>query len=95
MLTAITRKPSPLLQAGERTHVGREPIDFARALEQHDAYRATLARCGAEVHRLDDGDAFPDGVFVEDAAVVLPEVAVITRPGAVSRRGEISAGPQR
>jgi dimethylargininase len=86
---AITRRPSPLLERGERTHVGREPIDFARALAQHDAYRGALAELGAKVARLDDADAFPDGVFVEDTALVLDEVAVMMRPGAASRRGEV------
>jgi dimethylargininase len=89
MLIALTRKPSRLLESGERTHIGRDPIDFGRALAQHDAYREALAECGAEVRRLDDGEAFPDGVFVEDTAVVLPEVAIVTRPGASSRRGEV------
>src|SRR4051812_26146976 len=87
---ALTRKPSPLLETGERTHIGREPIDFKRALAQHDAYRSTLADLGAEVHRMDDAHEFPDGVFIEDAALVLDDVAVIMRPGAVSRRGETS-----
>ena len=90
MQTALTRKPSPRLQLGERTHIGRDPIDVPRALAQHDIYRATLAVCGLDVHRLDDADAFPDGVFIEDTAVVVDEVAVIARPGAVSRRPEVS-----
>src|SRR5258708_39706866 len=85
MLVALTRKPSSLLESGERTHVGREAIDVSRALVQHDMYRATLAMCGLDVHRLDDAEAFPDGVFVEDTAVVGDEVAVITRPGAACR----------
>jgi dimethylargininase len=87
---AITRKPSPLLERGERTHVGRDRIDVARAMAQHDAYRAALADLGARVTRLDDADEFPDGVFVEDAALVLDEVAVSMRPGAESRRGEVT-----
>jgi dimethylargininase len=89
MLTALTRTPSPLLDAGERTHIGREAIDYARALAQHDAYRAALTACGLDVRRLDDGADFPDGVFVEDTAIVLPDVAILTRPGATSRRGEV------
>jgi dimethylargininase len=89
MFVAITRRPSPLLQSGERTHVGRDPIDVTRALAQHDAYRQTLEACGLAVHRLDDADAFPDGVFVEDTAVVLDELAVLTHPGAPSRRAEV------
>ena len=87
---AITRRPSPLLEAGERTHVGRAPIDFATALTQHDAYRRTLEALGAKVIRLDDADEFPDGVFVEDTALVLDELAVLVRPGAESRRAEVA-----
>ena len=86
---AITRKPSPLLERGERTHIGRDAIDFAAALEQHDAYRAALADLGADVARLDDADEFPDGVFVEDTALVLDEAGIMMRPGAESRRGEV------
>ena len=86
---AITRKPSPLLEAGERTHIGRDPIDYRKAIEQHDAYRGALAEVGARVTRLDDADQFPDGVFVEDTALVLDEVAISMRPGAESRRGEV------
>jgi dimethylargininase len=89
LLIALTRKPSPLLETGERTHIGRDRIDFTRALVQHDGYRAALAACGLDVQRLDDGDAFPDGVFVEDTAIVFGEIAVITRPGAESRRPEV------
>jgi dimethylargininase len=87
--TAITRKPSPLLERGERTHIGRDAIDFDRALAQHDGYRAVLSELGARVIRLDDADAFPDGVFVEDTALVLDEVAISMRPGAESRRVEV------
>jgi dimethylargininase len=89
MTIALTRRPSPRLESGERTHIGRDPIDLTRALAQHDAYRAALSACGVTVHRLDDADAFPDGVFIEDTAIVLDEVAVIMRPGAASRRPEV------
>ena len=86
---AITRKPSPLIETGERTHIGRDPIDFKNALAQHDAYRAALGELGAAVKRLDDGDDFADGVFVEDTALVLDEMAIMMRPGAESRRKEV------
>ncbi|HEY6219913.1 MAG TPA: N(G),N(G)-dimethylarginine dimethylaminohydrolase [Gemmatimonadaceae bacterium] len=89
MLVALIRTPSPKLEQGERTHIGRDAIDFTRALEQHQAYGRALAACGADVHRLDDAKDFADGVFIEDTAIVLPEVAVLTRPGATSRRGEV------
>jgi dimethylargininase len=69
----------------------REPIDYARAVEQHDAYEAALRSLGCRVERLPDAPDLPDSVFVEDAAVVFDDVAVIARPGAVSRRPEVEA----
>lgn len=89
-IIAITRKPSPLLESGERTHIGRDAIDCARAQAQHDDYRAALSELGASVLRLDDADGFPDGVFVEDTALVLDEAALLMRPGAESRRDEVA-----
>ena len=86
---AITRKPSRRLEEGERTHVGRDPIDYARALAQHDAYRQALRDLGASETRLDDAEAYADGVFIEDTALVLDECAIMMRPGAESRRGEV------
>jgi dimethylargininase len=67
------------------------PIDVARARAQHEAYRAALASLGAEVILLDGDAAHPDCVFVEDTAVIASGLAVITRPGAPSRRGEVDA----
>jgi dimethylargininase len=69
----------------------REPIDHARAVAQHEDYEAALRRLGCRVERLPDAPDLPDSVFVEDAAVVLDEVAVIARPGAESRRPEVDA----
>ena len=86
---AITRKPSRRLEEGERTHIGREPIDFVKALEQHTAYRSALRELGAAETCLEDADAYADGVFIEDTALVLDECAVMMRPGAESRRGEV------
>lgn len=90
-LIAVTQLPSPRLQQGERTFVGDEPIDAALALRQHAAYRAALRRCGAEVIVLDANLACPDGVFVEDTAIVLDDLAVMMSMGAASRRGELGA----
>jgi dimethylargininase len=73
------------------THLTREPIDYARAVDEHDQYEATLRSLGCRVERLPDAPDLPDSVFVEDAAVVLDEVAVIARPGAESRRPEVDA----
>jgi dimethylargininase len=88
---ALTREISPALQECELTHLAREPIDVERARSQHQAYEAALAELGCAVHRLPAGAEMPDAVFIEDTAVVLDEVAVITRPGAPSRRAETAA----
>jgi len=79
---------SPTLASCELTHLARVPIDVAAAAREHSAYEAALGRLGAVVHRLPAEPGLPDAVFVEDTAVVLDEIAVITRPGAVSRRAE-------
>jgi dimethylargininase len=90
-MIAITRDVSPAVAACELTHLQRTPIDFERARVQHEAYRALLRELGCEVVGIPADAAFPDCVFVEDAAVVLDELAVITNPGAASRRGETAA----
>ena len=76
------------LASGEQTYVGREPIDFERALLEHAGYCALLADCGAVVRTLDVNRALPDCVFIEDTALVLDEVAVMMSMGAASRRPE-------
>ena len=88
MLRALTRQVSPSFAACELTFLDRQPIDVAKAIEQHRNYEACLTDLGIHVMSLPADDAFPDGVFVEDAAIVLDEVAIVTRPGAESRRGE-------
>lgn len=85
---AITRDVPRSIARCELTHIAREPIDLARALAQHEAYNHTLAALGLQVIRLPADEEYPDCCFVEDAAVVLDEVAVITSLGAPSRRGE-------
>jgi dimethylargininase len=88
MLTAITRAVSPSMEMCELTHREREPIDIARAGQQHRAYEACLRELGVQVVALEAEPAYPDSVFVEDAGIVLDETAVMTRLGAASRRGE-------
>jgi dimethylargininase len=88
MPTALTRAVSPLLGDCELTHLDRSPIRIEKAAEQHPEYEKSLEKMGYVVRRLPDTAHLPDGVFVEDTAVVLPEIAVITRPGAASRREE-------
>ena len=88
---AITRGVSPALARCELTHLERAPIDVARAAAQHAAYVRALAGLGCRVVELAAEPDLPDCVFVEDTAVVVDELAVITRPGAASRRPEPAA----
>jgi dimethylargininase len=87
-MIAITRDVSPSLAACELSFVARTEIDLVRAIAQHDAYRGALESLGCRVVALAAQADLPDSVFVEDVAVVLDEVAIVTRPGAVSRRPE-------
>jgi len=89
--TAIVRRPSPRLAEGLVTHVERSPVDAERALEQWEGYVAALRDHGWEIVEAAPADDCPDGVFVEDAAVVLGGVAVLTRPGAPRRRAEVAS----
>jgi dimethylargininase len=86
---AITRALPASINRCELTYHTRTPIDLARARAQHAEYQRVLARHGYEVIELPEEPELPDSVFVEDAAVVLDECAIITRPGAESRRAEI------
>ncbi len=88
MLTAITRAVSASLAQCELTWLQREPINLAKANAEHEAYEQALRSLGVKVISLPALDAHPDAVFVEDPALVLDEVAVITTMGAESRRGE-------
>ncbi len=88
MLYAITRSPAANMANCLLTHMEREPINDARAREQHDAYRSLLAELGAEVMNLPASEEHPDAVFVEDNAFVTPEFAIIAPMGADNRRGE-------
>ena len=85
---AITRDVSAGLADCELSFVDREPIDVERARMQHHAYRQALEALGCRVIALPAQDAMADAVFVEDVALVFDEVAVMTRPGAQSRRAE-------
>src|SRR5512134_3382751 len=88
MVTAITREVSPRFAECEITHIERIPIDLETARVQHHAYVKALTQLGCNVIELPAEDDLPDSVFVEDTAFILPEVAVITRPGADSRKPE-------
>lgn len=88
MTIAVTRDISPRMNECEITHIERIPIDVNIARQQHHDYNEALKALGCEVIALPAEADLPDSVFVEDAAIVLPEVAVITRPGADSRKPE-------
>jgi dimethylargininase len=87
---ALTRDVARSIDRCELTFVDRVPIDHARAVAQHAAYCHRLEALGLEVLRLPADEGLPDCCFVEDTAVVLDELAILTRPVA-SRRGETPA----
>ncbi len=91
MTIAITREVPRSIVDCELTHLARTPIDVTRARAQHEQYRAALRALGLEVVSLPEEPDLPDSVFVEDAAIVLDEVAVLTRPGADSRKPEVES----
>ncbi|HTS75957.1 MAG TPA: arginine deiminase family protein [Bryobacteraceae bacterium] len=91
MLMAITRQVSPAIGQCEVTFVERSAIDAAKAVRQHGSYEKCLRDLGAEVVSMPADPRYPDGVFVEDPAIVLDEIAVMCRMGAESRRGEVES----
>lgn len=91
MLIAITRDVSPSIAHCELTFVDRQPIDHGVASRQLENYRAALEKCGVFVRRLPADSRYPDSCFVEDTAIVVDEIAIITSMGAASRRGEAAA----
>ena len=88
MRLAITRALSPRIAQCELTFLPRQPIDPARAAAQHDVYERLLDAHGCTIVHVADVPELPDGVFVEDTSIVTDDIAIITRPGAASRRGE-------
>lgn len=88
VIITVTREISPNIGQCELTHLAREAIDVDLARMQHRQYETCLAALGCKVHSLPAEPELPDSVFVEDTALVLDELAVITRPGADSRRPE-------
>lgn len=88
MRIAITRPVSPRLADCQLSFVPRTPVDVARARGQHAEYCRALAAAGCSVVELPAEPDMPDAVFVEDTAIVVDTLAVMTRPGAASRRGE-------
>jgi dimethylargininase len=88
---ALVRRPGPRIADGLVTHIDKLPVDPDAAVEQWHAYVAALERCGWATYEVPPADDCPDAVFVEDAVVVYRDLAVLTRPGAPQRRGEVAA----
>jgi dimethylargininase len=89
-LVALIRPVSSAITDCELTHLERVPIDVQRARAQHAAYASALRDRDCRVVTLPGADDLPDSVFVEDTAIVLDEIAIITRPGAPARRAEVA-----
>lgn len=85
---AVTRSPGPELARCQLTHLDRLPIDISRAQVQHLAYQAAFRAAGLDLIELPADPSLPDGVFVEDTAIVLDELAILTSPSPPSRREE-------
>lgn len=90
-LIAITREVSASINDCELSFQAREPIDVAAAITQHKSYQRCLSELGVRIISLPAEPALSDAVFVEDAAVVVDEVAVIPIMGAPSRRVEVES----
>ncbi|HEX6066668.1 MAG TPA: arginine deiminase family protein [Longimicrobiales bacterium] len=88
-IIAITRAVPASIAECELTFQSRVPIDIERARIQHAEYQRVLTELGCQIVELPEEPNMPDSVFVEDTAVVFDELAIITRPGAESRRAEI------
>ena len=86
---AVTRLPARSIVDGLRAQDIGDP-DPDQMLRDHAHYIETLRAAGAEVIELDALKEFPDSVFVEDVALCLPEAAIMMRPGAASRAGEVA-----
>ncbi len=84
---AVTRTPPRSMAAGITTQQESVSVELAR--EQHRQYVKTLTSLGVDVTVLDPAEDYPDSHFVEDAVIIHRNIAIMTRPGAVERRGEV------
>ena len=87
---AIVRPPARTFAAG-LSSAAEGPPDLDKALDQHARYVQALRDCGLEVTSLDSDAVYPDSTFVEDTAVMTERGAVVMRPGAPSREGEVTS----
>jgi dimethylargininase len=87
---AIVRLPASNFADGLTT-VSLGTPDFATTIAQHQRYCEALQQCGLALTHLDADPRFPDSTFVEDTAILTEHGAILTRPGAISREGEVDA----
>ncbi len=87
---ALVRAPGPRLAEGTVTHIERVPVDVDLARRQHVAYVEALAANGWTPVAVEAADGHPDAPFIEDAVVVVDDLAVLTNPGSPHRRGEVA-----
>lgn len=87
-LLAITREISPTINDCELSFHSRQRIDLSKAIAQHRNYQTRLAELGLHVIALPAEPDFPDAVFVEDAALITDEIAIVPIMGSLRRRGE-------
>ena len=86
---AIVRTPGRSMIRGlTLSNLGFPDPDLAK--KQHRAYIQALESCGLEVFVMEADEDHPDSTFVEDTAILTPECAIITNPGAPSRQGEVT-----
>ena len=90
-MIAFVREVAESLARCELSHLARQAIDVPRARQQHARYVAELTSLGCRIEWLPPLGEHADGVFVEDTAVLMPEIVVITRPGVASRRPEVES----
>ncbi len=92
MLIGVTHLVSPHIRHCELTWRERECNNYERAAQEQQAYCSALARCDVQVIALAaNSESYPDSCFVQDAAIVTDELAIVARMGAPSRRGETLA----
>ena len=84
---AIVKTPCKNMVNGISTANLGKP-DYTLAQDQHKGYIDALKKCGLKVTILDSDENFPDSTFIEDVCLITPKCAIITNPGAASRRGE-------
>ena len=85
---AIVRKPCKNMVNG-LTSANLGKPDYELACKQHQKYIEALKSCGLEVDILEANEDYPDSTFIEDIALLTPHCAIITNPGAPSRKGEV------